>query len=201
MRLILPTLAAALVGTLGVTAHGQTEVFPELLVNAGFEDVNSDGAFGDGWGSFGNAGFNAFFGANGHSSFFADNAGNSGGVFQLGIAGEAGAEYLFALTDVFAEANFAADVTIGLEFYASDDATLLGETTIDVTDFSTPIEVAATAVDGTSFVRPIFTFSNSVGAASSPNFFVFDASLTQVPEPASVALLGSAGLLLLRRNR
>lgn len=210
MRLILPTLAATLAGTLGVSAHAQDAAFPELLVNAGFEDLDGDGSVGDGWGSFGNAGFNAFFGANGHASFFADNAGNSGGVFQTGIAADAGTEYVFRLTDVLVESNFSADLTIALEFFAADDATLLGSESVTVTaasvaagdaEFADAFTITASAVDGASFVRPLLSFGNSAGASSSANFFVFDASLTVVPEPASAALLASGGLLLLRRRR
>lgn len=82
----------------------------ELLTNPGFEDTDANGSQGDGWGSFGAAGFHAFFGPNGHASLFMDNPGNSGGVFQTGIAGVAGLEYTFALTDVrIAQASPAAD--------------------------------------------------------------------------------------------
>lgn len=211
MRLILPTLAATLAGTLGVSAHAQDAAFPELLVNAGFEDTDADGNFGDGWGAFGAAGFNAFFGANGHASFFADNAGNSGGVFQTGIAADAGTEYVFTLTDVLVESNFSADLTIALEFYAADDATLLGSQSITVSaesvaagdgEFADAFTITASALEGASFVRPVLSFANSTGSTEgSTNFFVFDASLTVVPEPASAALLASGGLLLLRRRR
>ena len=86
----------------------------ELLVNPGFEDLDgvpgADGqpTYGDGWGSFGAASFNNFFGSaespNGHASLFADMNGNFGGVFQQGITGTAGTTYTFSLTDTLVEA-------------------------------------------------------------------------------------------------
>ena len=174
----------------------------ELLFNPGFEDVDNDGNFGDGWGSFGAAGFNAFFGDNGHASLFLDQDGNSGGVFQTGIAGDSGVQYDFELTDVFIQDNAEGDVLFGLEYYAADDATKLGET-LQVLDLDNPdFDVTGTAVAGTAFVRPIISFSNSVGTPDGDeNIFVFDASLTVVPEPASLALIGIGSLLMLGRRR
>lgn len=177
----------------------------ELLTNPGFEDTSGDGNVGDGWGSFGAAGFNAFFGPNGHASLFMDNPGNFGGVFQTGIAGAAGVEYRFDLTDVRIEENAAASVRFGLEFYEGDDATKIAEAlaplslseTGDALTFST----TATAPAGTVFVRPIIAFDDVTSTASGQeNLFVFDSSLTVVPEPASLALLGVGGLALLRRR-
>lgn len=173
----------------------------ELLVNPGFEDLDMNGSQGDSWGSFGSAGFNAFFGANGHASLFADQDGNSGGIFQTGITGSAGQEYSFVLTDTLTNVNFNADVIVGLEYYDATDAVKLGEDLTPVIDLSAPVEVFGTAVAGTVFVRPIITFSNSVIDANENNAFVFDASLTAVPEPASLVLVGLGGLALVRRRR
>ncbi|MEM1444833.1 MAG: hypothetical protein AAGF84_02155 [Planctomycetota bacterium] len=162
----------------------------ELLKNAGYEDVNLDGNPGDNWGSFGNAGFNDFFSApetpNAHASFFADTVGNSGGVFQQSQIGEAGVEYRFELTDVRIESNWDADLIFGLEYYASDDFTKLGETlaTADtsVTGDGLSFDVTGTAVPGTAFVRPIISFDNVNPAylqQSQASAFIFDASLTE----------------------
>ncbi len=200
---------AAMTAMLGVAITPQI-ASASLLTNPGFEDVDNNGDQGDGWGSFGAAGFNAFFGANGHASLFADTVGNSGGIFQTGISGDAGVEYTFTLTDTFVESNARADLTFGLEFYLADDATLISSevAAIDLSDqnvnhggglvFST----SAVAPIGTAFVRPVILFENADPFASgSSNIFVFDASLTAVPEPTSAAAAGIAGLCLLARRR
>lgn len=186
----------------------------DLLFNGGFENVDNDdpATFGDGWGAFGAAGFNAFFGANGHASFFLDNAGNGGGVFQTGIAGTAGTEYTFSLDDVLIEDNAAADAfDFGLEFYQADDATLISSQVTSLLPLSNnigqaPFSFTAIAPAGTAFVRPIISFSGADGSASgSTNVFVFDSTLTAtaIPEPSSVALVLLGGVMggMRRRRR
>lgn len=177
----------------------------ELLTNPGFEDTDANGSQGDGWGSFGAAGFHAFFGPNGHASLFMDNPGNSGGVFQTGIAGVAGQEYQFALTDVRIESNAAASVSFGLEYYDATDSTKISETIVPLSLATTgdglSFSMTDTAPAGTAFVRPILSFTDVTSTASGQeNLFVFDASLTAVPEPASAALLGLGGAMMLRRR-
>lgn len=194
-------LASALV--IGFSGAASAElVMPELLVNPGFEDTNGDEGFGDGWASFGAAGFNAFFGANGHASLFSNGPDNSGGVFQTGIAGVAGTEYVFELTDVLIESNADTDFSIALEFFAADDATLLGSVS-QLIDLANPdFTLSAIATEGTVFVRPVISFANTVSAgAGSENIFIFDASLTAVPEPGSLALMAAGTVLLARRKR
>jgi hypothetical protein len=178
----------------------------ELLTNPGFDSA------GAGWGSFGNASFNDFFGGNEHASFFADTPGNSGGVFQTGIAATAGNEYTFNLTDFFVEDNFGGDISVALEFYEGDDTTFISdETTLVSLVIADPepadgsLTVTSTAPAGAAFVRPLIRFDNVDGsAASNENFFVFQSSLTAVPEPAMGSLLlGVAALaaVSLRRRR
>ena len=169
----------------------------ELLTNPDFDSA------GTGWGKFGNADFNNFFG-NEHASLFMDNPGNSGGFFQLGISATPGLEYTFELPNVRIEENAAANLRFGLEFYEADDTTKLGETIVPIplttTGDGLAFSMAATAVAGTAIVRPIVLFDNVTSTANGQeNAFFFSASLT-VPEPGSLLLVGAGGLALLRRR-
>ncbi len=181
-----------------------------LLVNPGFNDTG-DG-LGSGWGSFGATNFNEFFGeGNPHASFFADNPGNSGGVFQTGIAATEGFTYTFNLTDFLVEENFGGTISVALEFFESDDTTKISEevNTLNLV-LSDPapapgsLSVTGSAPSGASFVRPLISFADADGSASaSENFFVFEAEMTVIPEPATTALAISAlalALVLIRRR-
>ncbi|MEM9753396.1 MAG: hypothetical protein AAF916_08420 [Planctomycetota bacterium] len=162
----------------------------ELLKNPGFEDLNVDGNFDDNWSSFGAAGFGNVFGtpedANGHASLFGDTVGNAGGIFQQSQIGEAGIEYRFELGDVRLDSNWNADLIFGLEYYASDDFTKLGES-LQVADTSVTgdglsFSMTGTAVPGTAFVRPVIQYDNvdsSYLAQSEAFAYVFEASLSE----------------------
>lgn len=172
-----------------------------LLTNPGFEDADNNGSYGDGWGLFGSAGFHAFFGPDGHASFFMDNLGNFGGVFQsVPLADAAGMTYQFDLLNVRIENNAEANLTFGLEYYLADDSTSTG--TFDMVAIPIPptgdglsFSMTGTAPAGTQIVRPIILFDNVTSTASDQkNAFVFEVSLTKVPEPASLLLAGLAGL-------
>jgi|GEM_PF-1976226 len=171
-----------------------------LLFNPGFEDVDNNMAFGDGWGIFGNTEFNDFFGGNPHASLFANTAGNSGAVFQLNFGGAAGETYQFDLIDLRIEENFDADLTFGLEYYAGDDATKLGETIVTI-DTATRlangqiegnvVSMQGTSVPGTVFVRPIVQFDNVNAAYSNEmqaNAFLFDTYFSVAAGPGEEAL-------------
>lgn len=194
-----------MIGAVAVTlAQGPAKA--ELLSDPGFDQGDLF------WGKFGAADFNDFFGGNPHASFFADQNGNFGGVFQLGIASTGGTLYEFALADVRIESNFNANFRFGLEFYAADDATKLGEALVSidtndpgdglVTGDGLSFTMQATAVDGTAFVRPIVLFDGADPiAGSQANAFVFSASLVVVPAPAPGVLACSALLFAARRRR
>lgn len=179
-----------------------------LIQNPGFDDTASDPDSdpGDFWGAYGAAGFNEYFGAgNAHASFFADTPGNFGGVYQTGIAGSPGTEYQFDLLDVRIEANAAANFEFGLEFFLGDDSSKIGDLLqsipLSVTGDGLSFSMTATAPAGTVFVRPIIKFDNVTSTADSQeNVFVFNTSLSEVPEPASLSLLVIGGLLLRRRR-
>lgn len=196
------TLALASI-TLGAgMAAGGTE----LLNDPGFDQFDTF------WGTFGAAGVNDFFGGNPHASLFADNNGNFGGVFQTGISNVGGTLYEFALTDVRIESNFNANLRFGLEFYAADDATKLGEAIVSidtndpndglVTGDGLSFSMQAEGLDGAAFVRPIMLFDGAAPLGSGQaNAFVFDASLTVVPAPAGLAILAGGMGFAARRRR
>lgn len=199
--------AKASVILLAALATSSTAVMgQELLFNPGFEDIDLNGDFGDGWGAFGAAGFNNFFGPNGHASLFSDNIGNFGGVFQTGIAGGAGTEYQFDLLDVRLEDNIAADYRFGLEYFAADDSTKLGDTIVPIslspTGDGLSFSMTGTAPAGTAFVRPIIQYDNVTSTANGQeNAFIFEASLTVVPAPSALAGLALAGMAAGTRRR
>lgn len=177
-----------------------------LLTDPGFDQFDTF------WGSFGAAGFNDFFGGNPHASLFADNNGNFGGFFQVGIAAVDNALYEFALTDVRIESNFNANFRFGLEFYAADDATKLGEVLVNidtndpsdglVTGDGLSFSMQATNTFGAAIVRPIALFDNAAPLGSGQaNAFVFNASLVIVPAPAAAGLFLTAAAIGTRRRR
>lgn len=162
----------------------------EYLMNPGFEGS------GNYWGMWGNAGFNAFFGANGHASFFADQVGNAGSVWQQGILGKPGAQYRFQLTDVRIEQNWAADLYFGLEYYGDDDFQKLGETIVRADTSTTGdglrFSMVGRAVPGTVYVRPAIRFGNvAYSGGQQRSAFVFEAAMTEVPEYSPGDLNGS----------
>jgi PEP-CTERM motif len=201
------SLCLALV--VGIVVGVSSTQAQELLYNPGFEDLSTPGVYGDGWGAYGAASFNAFFGANGHASLFMDNPGNFGGVFQTGIAGAGGMKYQFDLLDVRIESNADANVRFGLEYYLGDDSTAAGPADIVAipippTGDGLSFSMMGIAPLGTQFVRPIIQFDDVQSTADGQeNMFVFGASLTKVvPEPAAGLLLaiGLVGLLATRRS-
>ncbi|MCP4594325.1 MAG: hypothetical protein GY842_26650 [bacterium] len=171
-----------------------------LLANPGFNDVDTNGVFGDSWGAFFNADFNDFWGGNPHASLFGDFAGNSGGVFQTGIPVLAETEYQLDLLNTRIEPNWDADLLFGLEYYAADDATKLGES-LELVDTATRIangtvdgnvfSMQATAIAGAVFVRPVVRFENvnpGYAAQAQANTFVFEAFMGLAPAPGDQLL-------------
>ncbi len=198
---IMLAMACALTLAAAPAAMGQN-----LLYNPGFEDLNTDSTFGDGWGKFGAADFNDFWGGNPHASFFSDNVGNWGGVFQQGLSGSPGVEYQFDLLDCRLEENIDADYYFGIEFFEGDDSTKIGAEEV-LMDLSTTgdgltFSMTGTAPAGTVYIRPIIRYENTASTADGQeNMFVFNTSLTVVPEPGTLALLAVGALATLRRRR
>ena len=147
-----------------------------LTVNPGFTDVDMDGAFGDAWGVFGAAAVDfQFFGDNnpGHATLFGDNTENIGGVFQAGIPASPGVTYE-ATFRIQWETNWDARTLFGIEFYAADDMTKLGEAVEEITEDSDfagtgyrRYDVSGVAPEGTAFVRPIVQFDEVLSSGAS----------------------------------
>ncbi len=143
-----------------------------LTLNPSFGDAVGAGTNGTFWDTFGAAALDLDFfnnGNPGHATLFADMAGNSGGVFQLGVPAIAGESYTMTV-DLAFEANWDAVTQIELEFYGIDDGFLLGEGVVEVNEQPgagyVTYTVEATAPLGfTAFVRPLVVFSDAVGAA------------------------------------
>ena len=133
--------------------------------NGGFLDLNADTNHGDGWSTWGAAGLYDWFGASGpgHAALFGDNVGNTGGMFQLGLSGLPGQTYEIVL-HAQVETNWDAELGYGLEFYAADDATKVGEAIQAIAPapgtgyhrYTLSVAMPAGAV----FVRPVASFDN-----------------------------------------
>lgn len=172
-RFMMPAAAVCVAAALPALAGTPS---PVLSFNPGFIDVDTDGLFGDGWGVFGAAAVDfQFFGDNnpGHATLFGDNTANIGSVFQAGIPASAGTAYE-ATFRIQWETNWDARTQYGLEFYAADDATKIGEQIIEITEDSDfagtgyrRYDVLATAPEGTAFVRPIVQFDEVLSNGAS----------------------------------
>ena len=192
---LVPVLAVALsVPALGVS---------NIVLNPRFEDLDSNGAYGDFWGNWGATSFNNFFGRP-HASLWGDSIGNSGGVFQGQIPGTAGKSYQFDLLNVRIESSWDATLLVGLEYYDSNDATKLGETFVTVNTAArvangqvdgNVISMKGTAVPGTVYVRPVFRFeyvNPEYWQQPQANIFVFDTYLSQAALPGQEFLKNPA---------
>jgi hypothetical protein len=175
-----------------------------MVYNPGFEDLDSNGSYGDGWGGYGAQGFDNWFpnGNPGHVAFYADNTANWGGFYQLGIPGTPGVEYTFSIDASF-ESQYDARTLFGLEFYEADDATKIGDSLVDLSEVLGVgyyrISMSAVAPAGTVIVRPIIMF-DQVASAGSQRAATFD-NADLVPAPMGASVLGAVGLLGLRRRR
>ncbi len=161
---------AAAFAAIGLTSAAASAT--NLTTNPGFLDIDEDLAFGDSWGSFGAIAFLDFFNDNnpGHATLFADQLANIGFLFQTGIPAIPGETYEVGASVSF-ETNWDATTSFGIEFYAADDATKVGEA---ITQISGPpgegyrrYRVQATAPAGAVFARPIIFFDSVQSAGAS----------------------------------
>ena len=167
----------------------------DLLYNPGFLDLNTDGYYGDYWGVYGATDFNDFWVGNPHASFYGDWYNNVGGIYQLGIVGAEDVTYQFDLLNTRLEANWDADLWFGMEYYAFDDSTKLGESLVQIDAAArlalghidgNVFSMQGTAPAGTAWVRPIVFFENvneNYLEEEQANAFIFKAFLGIAPQP------------------
>ena len=210
IRASLPLLAAA---AFAAAPASQAQV--NLLVNPGFEaDVlapETDTPGATGWTDFNNTAFTRF-----QSPRSGDNAFKvfgGGGAFQdfTAVPGVEYAGQVFGLNPSFDALAGDAIGAVNLEFRDATGALIGDILTNAFLDATTAqgdsnggefpevyIEgnVSGIAPVGTTTVRFALFSGNGGGAA-----YFDDASLTVVPEPASLAILGLGGLALLTRRR
>ncbi len=195
------SIALSLAIALGLAGSASAE----LLINADFENTADTTGDGSGWEFYGNSEINNFFG-NAHGSIFTD-AGQFSGMFQ-DVAAVVGNEYTFTIEDARIEANAFPEILFGLEFRDAS-GNLLGTATQNVIPTGAELNgytdsVTATAMDpNTASVRAIIKLDRVLtapGSTSSSGFFVFDTTLTTVPEPGSLLLMGGGVLMMLRRK-
>ncbi len=185
-----------------------------LIQDPGFTDA----AAGSGtWGKWGNVDFQSWGGNlpdwwGASCSFYANTEGNSGGIFDWDIAGEAGVTYALDIDFWFQEV-FDANVTLSIEYYAADNSTNLGADSITLTPADVYISDGDEEEDwmrwanydltgnpspaGTAYVRPVISY-DSVSSSSNEWFFADNVTLT--PEPAALVALALAALVLRRRG-
>lgn len=146
------------------------------------------------------------------TAFYANTAGNSGGIFDWDIAGNAGVTYDLAV-DFWFQQVFDAHVTLSLEYYADDNSTLLGTDSLTLTPGDVYISdgteseewmrwqnyslAGAPAPAGTAYVRPGISYDSVTGNS---NQWFFADNVTVTPEPATFVALALAALTLRRRD-
>lgn len=210
MRLSGGGLAVCAIAALCLTA---ADVRADLLVNPGFEDpVTSDGPpFVGFWEAF--------------------NAGAGSGAFNSTVSPRSGAQHLELVipgaanlfAGVFQDVSgLSAGQIVSWSGWARDVGTDPGGSEVRIewrdsvgnveisrtpnlvpllTDQYTQWSLVDTVPAGADLARVVFAIQ-SFGGALNQNIYVDDTSLTVVPEPSSVALLGlGAVLILLRRRR
>lgn len=140
-----------------------------LNLNPSFGDLVGNGANGDQWGTFGAAALDLDFfnnGNPGHATLFADNIGNSGGIFQLGTPAIAGESYTLTV-DIAVEENYDAQTFVAIEFYGDDDGFLIGEVAEEISvtpgaGYVTYTLEGEAPASFTRFARPVVRFENAL---------------------------------------
>jgi lysophospholipase L1-like esterase len=169
-----------------------------LVVNPGFQDLDHDGKFGDGWSVSGHAGFKNYFpdGNPGHLWFASRTPGEAGDARGTSAPATAGGRYRFTVDAAF-ETHWNAQAQFGLEFIAADHTTVLARAfqniyapNPEITTYRS-YSLTAAAPAGTVFVRPVLRYTNSTGAAES-QAAEFDNARLVVATNQVLSILGSS---------
>lgn len=208
-RFVKGGLAVCAIGALCLTASVS---YANLLANPGFEDpLTSDGPpFVGSWEAFvGGAGAisinsttNPLSGAQHLQLQIEGTANNFAGVFQDVPGLSAGEELTWSGWSLDAGAD-AGGTEIRIEWRDSVGDVEIARTanfTPVLTDAYTQWSLTDTAPAGADSARVVYAIQ-SFGAGVNQNIYVDDVSVTVIPEPASLVLLGMGGLVLLLRRR
>lgn len=169
-----------------------------LAINPGFQDLNHDGKFGDGWDASGQVSFKSDSGT-GHSGtvrFDGGTKGNAGEVRGSSIAANPGVLYRLTVTGAFA-AHWHALTQFGLQFIAADHVTILANDDQRIYPPNPGIttdrnySMTATAPAGTVFMRPVIRFADAAGTGSSRSATFNNVSLT-IETNQVLSILGSS---------
>lgn len=126
------------------------------------------------------------------------------GVFQRVAAAE-NTEYTFDFQARSEAATFGIGAEYRLEYFDAS-LNLLGATGnvqfgTDLNDSYQAFSITDTSLAGTAFVQTVIAVTSPDSAGNASSLFVDGASLTAIPEPGSLGLLGLFGLGLVARRR
>jgi hypothetical protein len=208
-RFVKGGLSVCAIGALFLTASVS---YANLLDNSGFEDpLTSDGPpFDDNWEAFtGGAGAisinsttNPLSGTQHLQLQISGTANNFAGVFQDVPGLSAGEELTWSGWSLDAGTD-AGGTEIRIEWRDSVGNAEISRTANYVpvlTDVYTQWSLTDTVPAGADLARVVYAIQ-SFGAGPNQNIYVDDVSVTVIPEPASLALLGLGGLVMFLRRR
>jgi hypothetical protein len=152
-----------------------------VITNPGFQDMNNDGVFGDGWNSSGVQQFLNFLPEStpGHATFYSDTTGNTGSVFWAASPAVPGTKYRLSV-DADCESAWRADMQFGVEFLDWDFTTVLTQKIVTMFVYTnTPLtyktySMTAVVPPGVFAVRPVIRYTNSVHQSTSSQRGVLD---------------------------
>src|SRR5436190_10245483 len=151
------------------------------ITNPGFQDMNNDGLFGDGWNSRGVQQFQNFLPENtpGHATFYTDTNGSTGSVSWPASPAVPGTKFRLTI-DADCESSWRADTRFGMEFLDTDFTTVLTQRIVGMFAYSnTPYSyktysMTAVVPPGVAAVRPVISYTNTLRLSSTSDRGVLD---------------------------